>query len=97
MKSSLKVFAAALMLAATMTSCYSHKFEIGDGPKTGVEVKGKNNFFIYGLVPGKTTNPQAMAGDANDYEITEVRTFVDGLLSVITFGIYTPTTTKIQK
>lgn len=80
-----------------MTSCYSHKFIIGEGPKTGVEVEGKNNFFLYGLIPGKVTSPQAMAGDTKDYEITEVQTFVDGLIGVLTLGIYTPTTTKIQK
>ncbi|MGB0391654.1 MAG: Bor family protein [Salibacteraceae bacterium] len=87
----------ALIVGASMTSCYSHKFIIGDGPKTGVQIQAKNHFFILGLVPGKTSDPQALVGDAKDYEITEVQTFVDGLLGVITFGIYTPTTTKIQK
>ncbi len=86
-----------VLLLSTMASCYSHKFTIGNGPQTGVVVEGKNNFFLFGLVPGKITDPQAMAGDSKDYEITEVHTFVDGFIGAITFGIYTPTTTKIQK
>lgn len=96
MKKMVQLFSMALLLAA-MTSCYSHKFTVGEGPKTGIEIEGKNHFFIFGLVPGKVSDPQAMAGDAKNYEITEVQTFVDGLLRVITFGLYSPTTTKIQK
>jgi hypothetical protein len=96
MRKSIKLFSIAAMFFA-MTSCYSHKFTIGEGPQTGVQVEGKNNFFLFGLIPGKVTDPQAMAGDTKNYEITEVQTFVDGLLGVITFGIYTPSTTKIQK
>jgi hypothetical protein len=38
-----------------------------------------------------------MAGDAKDYEITVKHTFVDGLLSAITSGLYTPTTTIVTK
>lgn len=80
-----------------MSSCYSHKYVMGNGPQTGVNVTEKNNFFLFGLVPGKVSEPQKMAGDAKDFEVTEVHTFVDGLLGTITFGIYTPTTTKVQK
>jgi len=99
MKQLLGVFLIVTMFAfsATLSSCYTHKFAIGDGPKTGVDVEGKNHFFLYGLVTGKVSDPQAMADGAEDYEVTEVHTFVDGLLGVITFGIYTPTTTKVQK
>lgn len=96
MKNSVKISCIVLLLFA-MTSCYSHKMTIGEGPQTGVQLKEKNNFFLFGLVPGKLTEPQALVGDTTDYEITEEHTFVDGLLGFITFGIYTPTTTKIQK
>lgn len=97
MKKILSIFFIAMALSALLSSCYSHKFAIGDGPKTGVVVTEKNHFFLYGLIPGKVSDPQKMAGDAKDYEVNEIHTFVDGLLNVITLGIYTPTTTKIQK
>lgn len=97
MKRFLSVLAISVTLSIMMSSCYSHKYVVGNGPQTGVNVTEKNNFFLFGLVPGKVSEPQKMAGDAKDFEVTEVHTFVDGLLGTITFGIYTPTTTKVQK
>jgi hypothetical protein len=38
-----------------------------------------------------------MAGDAKNYEVTIKHTFVDGLLNLLTYGIYTPTTTIVKK
>lgn len=97
MKKSFILILVSIALTTFMSSCYSHKFVMGDGPQTGVQVTAKNNFFLYGLIPGKVSDPQALAGDVENFEVTEVHTFVDGLLGVLTFGIYTPTTTKIQK
>ena len=97
MKNILSVLAISTALSIMMSSCYSHKFVVGNGPQTGVDLTAKNNFFILGLVPGKVSEPQKMAGDAQDFEVTEVQTFVDGLVGVLTLGIYTPTTTKVQK
>jgi len=97
MKKLFSVLVISIALSLMMSSCYSHKFVVGNGPQTGVDVTEKNNFFVLGLIPGKVSDPQKMAGDAQDFEVTEVQTFVDGLLGVITFGIYTPTTTKVQR
>ena len=97
MKKLFSVLAISTALSLMMSSCYSHKFVVGNGPQTGVDVTGKNNFFVLGLIPGKVSDPQKMAGNTEDFEVTEVQTFVDGLLGVITLGIYTPTTTKVQK
>jgi hypothetical protein len=97
MKKTLSVLAISTALSLMMSSCYSHKFVVGNGPQTGVDVTAKNNFFVLGLVPGKVSEPQKMAGDAQDFEVTEVQTFVDGLVGLLTLGIYTPTTTKVQK
>ena len=97
MKNKVKLLIGILLLSFTLTSCYSHTFVIGDGPKSGVTVKETNHFFIYGLVAGKVSDPQKMADGAKDFQITEVQTFVDGFLAALTFGIYTPTTTIVQK
>jgi hypothetical protein len=32
-----------------------------------------------------------------DFEVTEVQTYVDGLLGIKTFDIYSSTTTKVKK
>jgi hypothetical protein len=45
----------------------------------------------------KTADPVKMAGDTEDYEVTIQHTFIDGLINAITFGLYTPTTTKVVK
>lgn len=80
-----------------MSSCYTHKFTVGDGPKSGDTVTQKNHFFLYGLIPGNASDPQKMAEGSSDFEVIETHTFADGLLNVITLGIYTPTTTTVKK
>lgn len=97
MKRFLSVCLISIAFATMMSSCYSHRFTIGEGPKSGVVIEEKNNFFLYGLIPGKVSDPQKMAGDAKDYEVQEVHKFVDGFIGAITLGIYTPYTTKVQK
>ena len=97
MKKRLGVLLISVALFGMMSSCYTHRFLIGEGPKTGVTVTEKNHFFIFGLVPGNVSDPQKMADGAKDFEVIEGWKFVDGFLNVITFGIYTPTTTTVQK
>ncbi len=80
-----------------MSSCYVHTYNVGTGAQTGVEVKAKNHYLIYGLAALDTSSPIDMAGGAENYTVTTKHTFVDGLISGITFGIYSPTTTTIQK
>lgn len=84
-------------LSIFLSSCYTYTFSVGNGAQTGVEVKQANHYFIYGLAKGKQSDPNQMAGGAKDYEVTVTHTFVDGLLNALTFGIYTPTTTIVQK
>ncbi len=97
MKRLLTGLALSLSIAFVMTSCYTYTFDMGDGPQTGIEETKKNHYFIFGLVAGETSDPTVMAGDADDYRVTVQHTFVDGLISAITFGIYNPTTTKVTK
>lgn len=86
-----------LFVLITLNSCYTLTYSVGNGAQNGVEIKEKNHYFIYGLADGKTSDPTEMAGDAQDYTITVEHTFVDGLISAITFGIYNPTTTVVTK
>ena len=72
MKKSIKLLSLSLLLSAAMTSCYTTKYSVGEGAQTGVEVKGKNHFFLFGLIPGKASDPQAMANGAKDFEVTQV-------------------------
>jgi hypothetical protein len=79
-------------------SCYSYSIEYGEGAQRQEPgIQRKNHFFLWGLVPGQVSEPNEMAGQDEDFDVTVVHTFVDGLISFITLGIYTPTTTKITK
>jgi hypothetical protein len=80
-----------------LSSCYTYTYMVGSGPQTNVEVKEKNHYVIGGLAPIKTSNPMKMAGGAANFQVTIQHTFIDGLLSALTFGIYTPTTTTVIK
>ena len=80
-----------------MSSCYNYSFMVGDGPQSGAVVSGKNHYFIGGLAKGQQTDYKELAGNSTDYQVTVKHTFVDGLINVLTFGIYTPTTTEVQK
>jgi hypothetical protein len=80
-----------------LSSCYTYTYMVGSGPQTGVELKEKNHYIIYGLAPLKTSDPIKMAGGVANYQVTIQHTFIDGLLNALTFGIYTPTTTTVKK
>ncbi|CAA0186825.1 Bor family protein [Tenacibaculum maritimum] len=88
-----------LILAVTfcLTSCYSHKYSVGTGAKSGVTVTKKNHYLINGLAPLSVSNPKEMAKGSENYDVHTSHSFVDTLLGAITMGIYTPTTTKVTK
>jgi hypothetical protein len=97
MKKTVSKILAIAGMAILLTSCYSQTYTVGKGSQTGVVVKEKNHFAIYGLATLNTSSPTEMAGDATDYEVNTQHSFVDGLISSLTFGLYNPTTTKVTK
>lgn len=97
MKQTAKMAIVALSLSFLMTSCYSYTSVVGKGAQGNTEVKKWNNYVIYGLVPVGVSDSKAMADGATDYTVKVEHTFVNGLLSAITFGIYNPTTTTVTK
>ena len=84
-----------LVMTMTVSSCYSSTFVVGEGAQTGVVEKGKNNFFIFGLAEGKHVDTQQMAKGKADYKVEVEQSFVDGILGILTFGIYTPRTVHV--
>lgn len=80
-----------------LTSCYSSTVCVGDIKKSDdVEhvATVHNAHFLYGLVAKKEVKASKYVGDAKDYKVKRHVSFLDGFLSWITIGIYTPTTTK---
>ena len=97
MKNKFLSLALLSCLCLSMSSCYTLTYAVGDGSKTGEIVKKKNHYLIFGLAPLKTSDPTKMAGDAKNYQVTIKHTFVDGFLNLLTYGLYTPTTTIVTK
>ena len=97
MKNKLVICAMFSFLCVSRASCYTLNYTVGKGPQKETTVVQKNHYLIAGLAPIKTSNPHQMAGDAQDYEVTITHTFVDGLINLLTSGLYTPTTTIVKK
>ena len=97
MKNKFVSFTLFSFLCFSMASCYTLTYAVGDGSKTGETITEKNHYLVSGLATIKTANPTKMAGDAKNYQVTIKHTFVDGLINVLTSGLYTPTTTIVKK
>ena len=96
-KGFLKVLGGTLLCSLLMTSCYTYTSVVGDGAQGNKEVTKWNHYVVYGLAPVGVSNSKEMAAGAENYEVTTRQTFVNGLVSGLTFGIYTPTTTTVKK
>lgn len=97
MKNKFLSFALVCLLSLSMASCYTVSYAVGSGSQTGETIMEKNHYLVAGLAPIKTANPTKMAGDAKNYQVTISQTVVDGLINILTGGLYTPTTTIVKK
>ena len=98
MKKFIKNLLVVTFSVLMMTSCYTYQYSVGDGaPNPAAVVQAKNHYLIAGLVPVGTSSPEEMAKGAENYDVRVQHTFVDGLLNLITGGLYTPTTTTVRK
>ena len=79
-----------------LTSCYCDKYAVGtiNPEEPLVHVASEHNqHFLCGLIVNHQKVKSYVPGVEN-YVIENKQTFWDGFVSGITFGIYTPTTTK---
>lgn len=79
------------------TSCYSYTSVVGNGAQGNEKVTSWNSYLIGGLVPIGVSDSKQMAGGAENYTVNTKQTFVNGLISSLTFGIYSPSTTTVTK
>ncbi len=96
-KRTLKMATMLMAIGILFTSCYSYTTVVGDGAKGNDTTSKWNHYLIGGLAPIDVSNPKDLAGGAEDYNVKTEMSFVNGLVSVLTFGIYSPTTTTITK
>ncbi len=93
----MKLACGALLCAWVLTSCYSYTSVVGQGAKGNQQITQWNHYLIGGLAPVGVSDSKVMAGGATDYTVFTRMTFVNGLISGLTSGIYSPTTTTVTK
>jgi hypothetical protein len=74
-----------------LNSCSVHTFTYGDGPKEDFKKKVKQNNYVGGFISEGTPKLEEI-NDLKDYKLIIKHTIWDGLISVLSFGLYTPTT-----
>lgn len=91
------IFAACMVLM--MQSCYQSTVVVGDmtadEPSLCVHTI-RNAHFLDGLInPENDFQVQEYVKGREAYKVKHYRSFLDGLLSSVTCGVYTPSTVKI--
>jgi hypothetical protein len=86
--------AAAILLLVGSAGCFHATVETGLAPSTQVIEKPFASGWIYGLVPPSTVSTAAKCPDGVAKVETQL-SFVNQLVSFITFEIYTPMTIKV--
>jgi hypothetical protein len=97
MKKNLLKAVFVLGLSLSLTSCYVQTHVVGKGAQGNTKVQKWNHYVIGGLVPVGVSKPEDLAGGAKDYTVVTKHSFLNGLVSSLTFGIYNPTTTTVTK
>jgi len=96
-KRSVKMLTIVLASSMLLTSCYSYTSVVGEGAQGSNETTEWNHYVIFGLAPVDVSDSKQMADGAEDYTIHTRQSFVNGLITGLTFGIYTPTMTTVTK
>ncbi len=90
-------FLGLLLPLFLLSSCFSHHYNIGEGvrvEKTTV-ITEKNHFLMMGVIPVKRCKVDQMVGDTANYHVYTRSTPTDMIVSTLTVGLYTPTTTTV--
>jgi hypothetical protein len=96
-KKSMKMMSVIFAASMLLSSCYSYTSMVGSGAQGNNETTNWNHYVILGLAPVGVSNSKQMADGAENYTVYTRQSFVNGLVSGLTFGIYTPTTTTVTK
>lgn len=78
-----------------LQSCYVQSVSVGMSESEPVRqvAKVKNHYFIEGLIQPKQDEAKNHVSNDKKFRMKTKITFWDGILSGITYGIYTPSTT----
>ena len=85
-----------ILIFFLLTSCSVHTFTYGDGPKEGYTKVLKQHNFLGGLISENTPTIDEL-NDEKDYKLVIKYSLVDTFFSILSFGLYTPTTIIIYR
>ena len=77
-----------------LNSCSVHTFTYGDGPKENFKKTIKQNNYVGGFISDGTPELEEL-NQLKDYKLIVKHTVWDALISIFSFGLYTPTTITI--
>lgn len=86
----------AICVVLMMQSCYTTSTYVGNAKPSRPMVKVQtvhNSHYIYGLIGNPKMKAKDLVDGENDYMVKHQMTFLDYVVSGVTFGIYTPSTT----
>lgn len=89
-------FFIVVIISLIITSCHVHTFNFGDGPKENNSTVLKQNNFIGGFISNTTPVIEETNYQSN-YRITIKKNIIDSILTILSFGLYSPTTIVITK
>jgi len=90
------IILTSLAAVFTLSACSTQRIYMkNDMTGTMPSYEKSQTFFIYGIGQTQDLNAGEVCGKKSISRIETNQTFVDGLLSVITFGIYTPRTVSV--
>jgi hypothetical protein len=90
-------FVALAVIAIAATACYHHTFTVGAGAPGGTLVHDEwRHHWLWGLVDPDSELELRQVCPSGDATIEGQVTFLNGLVSALTSGIYSPTTVRVR-
>ncbi|WP_017800547.1 Bor family protein [Winslowiella toletana] len=92
----MKKFLATAVFALLLTGCAQQSFVLKQNQTSAPKQVTTHHFFVSGIGQKKTLDAAAICGGQDKVARVETQqTFVNGLLGVVTFGIYTPREARV--
>ena len=92
-KKSIKMMTVLFATSLLLSSCYSYTSVVDNGAQGNQQITQWNHYLQSGLAPVGVSDSKQMADGAENYSVFTSLSFVNGLVSALTFGLYSPTTT----
>ncbi|MCB1192456.1 MAG: Bor family protein [Leptospiraceae bacterium] len=78
-----------------VSNCFHNRVTYDRNATPGDKKEIKTHFFLVGLYPDRKFSVEELCGKDGIYQVHDMTNFEDGLLSCLTFGIYTPRTLEV--